>query len=118
MGFENGEAMIGPDPSMKGGPSKVEKEFNEFLLRDIFILVPETSQDYAESSLTDDHEIVFTHFDVTPRNIFVEGGHVTTVPAWESASLYPECWESVIACGAQTQMHGWSEYLARRFPLQ
>jgi thiamine kinase-like enzyme len=39
------------------------------------------------------HEIVFTHGDLVPRNIMVEGSTVTAILDWESAGWFPIHWE-------------------------
>ena len=38
------------------------------------------------------HPIVFTHGDITPRNIIMEGNRITLID-WESAGWFPAHWE-------------------------
>jgi aminoglycoside phosphotransferase (APT) family kinase protein len=39
------------------------------------------------------HEIAFTHGDLAPRNIIVEGSTITAILDWESAGWFPAHWE-------------------------
>jgi aminoglycoside phosphotransferase (APT) family kinase protein len=39
------------------------------------------------------HDIVFTHGDLNPRNILVENGKITGIVDWENAGWFPEYWE-------------------------
>jgi aminoglycoside phosphotransferase len=50
---------------------------------------------YREATGT--QSIVFTHGDLSPQNILVEGGHVSGIVDWEQAGWYPEYWEYVKA---------------------
>jgi thiamine kinase-like enzyme len=43
----------------------------------------------------DHHEIVFTYFDLAPRNILVERDRVTAILDWEYAGWSPEHWEYI-----------------------
>lgn len=36
---------------------------------------------------------VFTHGDLTPRNIMVQGDHITGIIDWETAGWFPDYWE-------------------------
>ncbi|KAI1534336.1 aminoglycoside phosphotransferase [Pyrenophora tritici-repentis] len=40
-----------------------------------------------------DHEIVFTHGDISPRNILVKDCNIVSVLDWEYSGYYPEYWE-------------------------
>jgi aminoglycoside phosphotransferase (APT) family kinase protein len=64
----------------------------------------------------DDHEIVFTHSDLAPWNILVDGGRVTAILDWEYAGWYPAHWEYCQALRHLRPMFDWPEYLARIFP--
>lgn len=51
-------------------------------------------QQYAKHALCSNHEVVFTHGDLTPWNIFVnESGKVTAILDWGYAGWYPEYWD-------------------------
>ena len=77
------------------GPLANEKEFNDELLR-LFEEYgpPELVRSYR-SSLREDHNIVFTHGDLSADNILVdpEQGRVTAILDWETAGWMPEYWE-------------------------
>lgn len=51
----------------------------------------------TRAKMRDDSPIVFTHGDLAPRNILVDGGTVTAVVDWEEAGWFPEHWELVKA---------------------
>jgi aminoglycoside phosphotransferase len=65
------------------GPFRDEKEFNESLRLGILPNLVHRN----------DHEIVFTHSDLTLRNILVKDGRISGVVDWENAGWYPEYWE-------------------------
>ena len=44
-----------------------------------------------------EHEIVFTHSDLAPRNIIVKDGKIAAILDWELAGYYPAHWEYVKA---------------------
>lgn len=48
-------------------------------------------------ALPQNHEIVLTHSDFTPRNILVRGGKVVGIIDWEMAGFFPAYWEYVKA---------------------
>jgi aminoglycoside phosphotransferase (APT) family kinase protein len=82
---DRGKAIIGR--SLEGGPFDSEKLFNEFILSDIVQKAPDLLRHYAKYALEENHEIVFTHADLAPRNILVdEEGHVTAILDWEDAA--------------------------------
>ncbi|KAJ5238448.1 Aminoglycoside phosphotransferase [Penicillium chermesinum] len=67
---------------------------------------------YAKYAFTDNHDIVFTHSDIAPRNILVEGGHVTAILDWEDAGWYPAYWEYYTRALRQLKpVPDWPEYL-------
>jgi len=76
---DRGKAIIGRRISMEGGPFDTEQQFNEFILGDLVQSAPDLLRHYAKYALTDDHGIVFTLADISPRNILVEEGHVTKI---------------------------------------
>ena len=39
------------------------------------------------------HDIVFTHGDLSLRNILAENGKITGIVDWENAGPFPEYWE-------------------------
>lgn len=64
---DRGKAIIGQISSLEGGPFDSEREFNDFILRDIVPAAPDLLRHYAKFALTDDHEIAFTHADFSPH---------------------------------------------------
>ncbi|RHZ49084.1 hypothetical protein CDV55_101117 [Aspergillus turcosus] len=114
--IDRGKAIIGQLASIEGGPFDSEQQFNEFILGDIVKSAPDILRHYAKSALLDNHEIVFTHADFAPRNILVEGGHVTAILDWEYAGWYPEHWEYIQALRQLRPMPDWPEYLSRILP--
>jgi aminoglycoside phosphotransferase (APT) family kinase protein len=116
--IDRGKAVIGQIASIEGGPFDSEQQFNEFILGDIVKSAPDILRHYAKFALMDDHEIVFTHADFSPRNILVEGGRVTAILDWEYAGWYPEHWEYIQALRQLKPMPDWPEYLSRILPPQ
>ncbi|KAJ5481848.1 hypothetical protein N7475_000660 [Penicillium sp. IBT 31633x] len=102
-----GKAVIGQIASIEGGPFDSEQQFNEFILADIVRSAPDILRHYAKFALMDNHEIVFTHADLSPRNILVEGGRVTAILDWEYAGWYPEHWEYIQALRQLKPMPDW-----------
>ncbi|KIY46410.1 kinase-like protein [Fistulina hepatica ATCC 64428] len=80
------------------GPFPSEGSFNDFLIQEAssFVWRPE-ERAIIRSQLRHDHRIVFTHGDLTPRNILVQGGKVVAVIDWEDAGWFPEHWEVIKA---------------------
>jgi aminoglycoside phosphotransferase (APT) family kinase protein len=115
---DRGKAVIGRRISLECGPFDSEQQFNEFILGDIVQSAPELLQHYAKHALIDNHEIVFTHSDISPRNILVEGGHVTAILDWEDAGWYPAYWEYTQALRQLKPVPDWPEYLPRILPPQ
>lgn len=98
--IDRGKAKIGQIASIGGGPFDSEQQFNEFILGDIVESAPDIQRHYAKFALIDDHGIVFTHADFSPRDILVEGGRVTAILDWEYAGWYPEHWEYIPGASA------------------
>ncbi|KAJ5109907.1 hypothetical protein N7532_002552 [Penicillium argentinense] len=111
-----GQAIIGQISSLEGGPFDSEQQFNEFILGDIVKSAPKILRHYAKYALMDNHDIVFTHSDLSPRNILVDGGRVTAIIDWEYAGWYPEHWEYIQALRQLKPMPDWPDYLSRILP--
>jgi hypothetical protein len=114
--IDRGQAIIGQIASIEGGPFDSEQQFNEFILGDIVKSAPEILRHYAKYALMDNHDIVFTHSDFSPRNILVDGGRVTAILDWEYAGWYPEHWEYIQALRQLKPMPDWPDYLPRILP--
>lgn len=116
-GIDRGKAIIGRRIPVEGGPFESERMFNEFILSDIVSSAPRPMWHYAKYALEDNHEIVFTHADLAPRNILVgENGQVTAILDWEYAGWYPEHWEYIKALRELRPVPGWWDYLSRILP--
>ena len=94
-----------------GGPFKTEAEFNEFIL-DLYKGTPHLIRNALAQSLRVDHDIVFTHGDITPQNIIVKDGSVQALIDWEFAGWYPEHWEYLefFECATTTACRDWKNY--------
>ncbi|KIM71931.1 hypothetical protein PILCRDRAFT_830069 [Piloderma croceum F 1598] len=75
------------DPS---GPFRDEQHMN-LQLRHLRPL--DSFPDFVISSHTKTHPLVFTHNDLFPRNIMVDGCTVTGIMDWEAAGWFPAHWE-------------------------
>ncbi|ODM23959.1 hypothetical protein SI65_01549 [Aspergillus cristatus] len=83
---ERGKPIIGKYVFHLDGPFDNERQFHQFLFSRSLDTVPDRLRYFATSSFKEDHEIVFTHGDLAPRNILVdEDGHVRAVLNWENA---------------------------------
>jgi hypothetical protein len=79
-----------------GGPFQTEAEFDGFvldLLKGTPVPIRKTLAEVLGSS--GDHRIVFTHGDLSPRNVIVKERRVQALLDWEYAGWYPEYWEYV-----------------------
>lgn len=61
-------------------------------------------------------QVHFTHGDLLPHNILVDGSKITAIVDWETAGYYPDFWEycRMHDCGWMTP--AWGRVLARMFP--
>ncbi|KAE8154390.1 kinase-like domain-containing protein [Aspergillus avenaceus] len=114
-----GQAVIGKFVAHGGGPFDNESQFNQFLFSRILPKVPDTFRYHATKTFKTNHEIVFTHSDLAPRNILVDGGQVTAILDWEFAGWYPEYWEYVKAYSDFNAVPKWLDnvdmFLPRRY---
>lgn len=81
-------SLVSPQPR---GPFPSEDEFNQANLK--WLLPPRPSP----SELCHDivHPIVFTHGDLAPYNVMVDGGRITAIIDWETAGWFPASWEYI-----------------------
>ncbi|RJE21499.1 Phosphotransferase enzyme family [Aspergillus sclerotialis] len=68
---------------------KTEAEFNKYLTDPFWDEIRKT----AAKSHHIQHDIVFTHDGLNPRNILGENGKITGIVDWENAGWFPEYWE-------------------------
>lgn len=92
-----------------GGPFDTEAEFNDFVL-DFLRGTPSVIRDTIEDAFGTNSRIVFTHGDLTPRNIIVKGDRLQALLDWEYAGWYPEYWEYVKFFDRPTDCNDWKEY--------
>ncbi|TQV90391.1 Protein kinase-like domain [Cordyceps javanica] len=77
--------------------------------------IPSTLRASFRSQLRADHRIVFTHGDLTPRNIMMQDGKISGILDWEESGWYPEYWE--LAKFFERFAEGdWKEYADIIFP--
>jgi len=81
--------------SKEGGPFDTEAEFNEFIISRFHPRINKSLINIIRQTLRTDHKILFTHGDISPRNILIENGHIICILDWECAGFYPEYWEYI-----------------------
>jgi aminoglycoside phosphotransferase (APT) family kinase protein len=93
-----------------GGPFESEAEFNEFILN-LGKRTPSLVRRTLSESLHEQngHRIVFTHADLSPRNIIVQDGQIKGLLDWEFAGWYPEYWEYIKFFDRPAGCDGWYE---------
>ncbi|EIW61308.1 kinase-like protein [Trametes versicolor FP-101664 SS1] len=79
------------------GPFVNENAFNDRLLETTAIYDKRATLPEYRSRLRGDHVIVFTHGDIAPRNIMVDGDTIVALIDWEQSGWCPEHWEMVKA---------------------
>ena len=114
--INGGQALDLRIQEIRGGPFTSEAEFNNFLLSGIFPRIPRIYRDIAQRSLQTDHDIVFTHADLAPRNIMVKDGCIVAIIDWECAGWYPEYWEYLKAFHNVDMASDWVEFVPHIFP--
>ena len=63
-----------------------------------------------------DAQVHFTHGDLLPHNILVDGSKITAIIDWETAGYYPEFWEYCRMHDLGLMTSAWEHVLARVFP--
>ncbi|KAI0677723.1 kinase-like protein [Trametes maxima] len=81
------------------GPFLDEHDFNDRVVQTSRLFLPAPDIVQHRARMRGDHAIVFTHGDVAPRNVVVDGGsdRVMALLDWQQAGWYPEHWEWVKA---------------------
>lgn len=91
-----------------GGPFATETAFHAFILnlgKGTPQLIRETLVESLQAHTG--HRIVFSHADLSPRNIIVRDGQIQALLDWEFAGWYPEYWEYVKFFDRPTGCKGW-----------
>ncbi|CAG8232586.1 unnamed protein product [Penicillium salamii] len=108
---DRGNIIYGSQSTTRCGPFNSEKAFNEWRLSDIVGDLRITIKPCVLFALPDDHDILFTHDDISARNINVdESGNTTAILDWEASGWYPEYWEYVVSVDQQSDPDGWTDY--------
>ncbi|XEV07518.1 hypothetical protein FSHL1_012805 [Fusarium sambucinum] len=76
-------------------PCHDEKAFNEYLLSALYETTPPLVREAFSRRLRTGHRVVFSHYNLAPRNILVKEGKIQELVDWEDAGWYPEYWEYV-----------------------
>lgn len=78
-----------PDSQREELRFSTESEFNKYLTD------PFWNEIRKRAAVSHDvqHDIVFTHGDLNPRNILFENGKISGIVDWENAGWFPEYWE-------------------------
>ncbi|CZT14630.1 uncharacterized protein RCC_00602 [Ramularia collo-cygni] len=106
-----------------GGPFSLEQEFNEFILN-LANGTPQVIRETLEESfrMRVGNRIVFTHADLSPRNIIVRDGRICALLDWEYSGWYPEYWEYIKFFDRPTGCKGWydlaMEIFETRYPSE
>ncbi|RDX54547.1 kinase-like protein [Lentinus brumalis] len=79
------------------GPFANEAAFNDCVVEVAEPFMDPSLLPRIRARMRDDHRIVFTHGDLAPRNILVQGHRVVAIIDWEESGWYPEHWELVKA---------------------
>jgi len=92
------------------GPFKNHGEFHSFLRRHIPLdKCAEVFSEEVARCHSRKYRSCFTHADLCPRNIIVNGGMVAAIIDWEFAGWYPEYWEYTKAHFGRINMPDWYE---------
>ena len=59
---------------------------------------------------------MFTHGDLTPRNLLIKDGRIHALVDWEFAGWYPEYWEYVKFFERPTRCRDWKDFADVIFP--
>jgi tRNA A-37 threonylcarbamoyl transferase component Bud32 len=81
-----------------GGPFGTLTEFHDWLVQPPLRLEAESMYWHQiTTQLGAEYSIVFTHGDISSRNIIISEGRIVALLDWEFAGWYPEYWEYVFA---------------------
>ncbi|KAI8989889.1 kinase-like protein [Trametes punicea] len=79
------------------GPFLNEDAFNDRLVQTSALYIPQADLSQIRARMRGDHAIVFTHGDIAPRNIIVDGDKIAALIDWQQAGWFPEHWEWIKA---------------------
>ncbi|KAH7358429.1 kinase-like domain-containing protein [Plectosphaerella cucumerina] len=96
-------------------PCRDEVNFNVFVLSSLYETTPPLLREAFRRRLRTNHRIVFSHCDLTPRNILVHEGKISGLVDREDSGWYPEYWEYVKFFQRPADK-GWKDYAEDIFP--
>ena len=122
-----GEALIGgtggPARDLRyigdrtGGPFTTEADFNDFQM-DFYPSIPDGVRRAICQGISCNHQMKFSHADLSPRNIIVKDGRITGLVDWEFPGWYPEYWEYVKFFDCATDCKDWMNHADLIFETQ
>jgi serine/threonine protein kinase len=98
------------------GPFESESQLNDTLTALYHDRYQGNFNTFLRSLYRDNHCIVFTHGDLTPRNIMVSEGRIVAIIDWEFAGWYPEYWEYVKSLYGDSWRTNWPLFIDKLFP--
>ncbi|KAH9884921.1 kinase-like protein [Cubamyces lactineus] len=103
----NGGALVDSRITTCGpvGPFVDEGAFNDRLLQTSAPFKSKADLAKLRSRMCVTHDIVFTHGDIAPRNIMVEGDSVVALLDWQQAGWHAEHWEFIKAKWCPPDLH-------------
>jgi len=108
---DGGECIDARRHARRGGPFENEDQFNDFLSSGEAHTRARPLIKLLRTLMRNDHRLVFTHSDLSPRNIMIEGLEVSGVLDWEFAGWYPEYWEYAKAVMSVPLETEWAEHV-------
>ncbi|TFK58438.1 kinase-like protein [Pluteus cervinus] len=100
-------------------PERAFDSTQEFLNEYRELLLHCSGEEYTQnliSSFPRDVPVCFTHGDLLPKNIMVEGSTITAIIDWSTAGFYPSFWEYCRMHDPYFMTPGWKHILSRVFP--
>ncbi|KAL5536764.1 hypothetical protein ACEPAF_587 [Sanghuangporus sanghuang] len=105
-----------PEWSLEESFESVDKFIDAY--RQLFLLL-DCSKTFTEnllSQLPRDASITFTHGDLLPKNIMVDGTTITGIIDWETGGFYPSYWEYCRMYDPHFLTPAWEHILSCIFP--
>jgi serine/threonine protein kinase len=102
---------------LEKGPFGSERQFNDTIVAFYHERYPGKFSVFLRSLYLDNHRIMFTHSDLTPRNIMINDGRIVAILDWEFAGWYPEYWEFVKALYGDEWQTEWPLLVDKKFPM-
>lgn len=111
----SGGRIQDPRTSSSGcGPYHTEADFNRQISRGCYEALVKAIPD----ALSKTHQINFTHADLFPSNILVDGGRLSGIVDWQFAGFYPDYWEYTKTMRAVHHLEQYESIFRRIFGRQ